>query len=180
MYVSQNDISGLELHKFTTHSDFRGTFSRFPPKFYEDLENESYFATALNIDAFTLRGLHSQTKESPETKRVFCITGRIYDVVVDLREDSKTFGNWTSITLGPMELVNGIKVPAGCAHGYLTLDANTAVLYRIDGRYAPKFAFNIKWDDPIFSIDWPVKPIKISNQDISINYLTESQFQKEK
>ncbi len=178
MHVNSNEISGVETHKFVTHLDSRGTFSRFPIEFNENQGLKTYFATALSFEPFTLRGLHSQTLESPETKYVYCISGKIYDVVVDLRPNSDSFGDWTHVILGPTEELNGITVPAGCAHGYLTLHSNTSVVYRIDGDYNPRFAKNLKWDDPLLKIVWPEIPTKISDNDRLIEYLHESELRK--
>lgn len=180
MYVSYQNISGVELHTFETHKDFRGTFSRFPKRFSEEQENNSYLATAFNTHSLTLRGMHSQTLERPEIKTVFCLSGRVYDVVLDLRKNSNTFGDWTYAHLGPMEFFNGITIPAGCAHGYLTLEVNTSVLYRIDGSYAPELASDVRWDDPTFSIDWPEKPLFISDKDKKIEYKNESEYSRTK
>jgi dTDP-4-dehydrorhamnose 3,5-epimerase len=175
MYLPNKEIIGIEIYKFTTHSDFRGTFSRFPSTILQNISLNTYIATAVNYNSKTLRGLHSQTLEFPEEKYVFCTSGMIFDVVVDLRSGSKTFGDWTSIMLSPTGTSNGIKIPSGCAHGYLTLEPSTSVIYRIDGEYAPSHARNIKWDDPIFKIDWPESPEYVSESDLSINHLRESE-----
>ena len=107
-----------------------------------------------NTTRGTLRGLHFQRAPHEETKIVRCVRGAIYDVIVDLREDSKTHGSWFGIELAD-ESGLALYVPAGFAHGYQTLVAATDVEYMISAPYAPEFAAGVGWDDPAFGIRWP-------------------------
>ena len=100
-----------------------------------------------------LRGLHYQTEPNSQDKLVRCINGEIFDVIVDLRAKSKTFGQWTSIKLN--EANNLLWVPKGFAHGFLTLSNIAEVCYKVSNYWDSKTEKTIKWDDPDLSIDWP-------------------------
>ncbi len=124
-----------------------------------------------NPNAGTLRGLHFQEAPFSENKIVQCISGKIFDVIVDLRKDSATYGRHIELTLGPLESYLGVLIPAGCAHGYLTLDPNSTVLYFMDKVYSPKHSKGISWDDSSLAINWPTIPIVISERDSNWPYL---------
>ena len=112
----------------------------------------------------TLRGLHWQASPGEETKIVHCLGGAIFDVVVDVRPDSPTFRRTFGIELNrPNGL--GLLVPAGCAHGLLTLTDNATVLYQIDRDHDPALARRARWNDPAFGIVWPAAPAVISDRD---------------
>jgi len=113
----------------------------------------------------TLRGIHFQTPPFSENKVVECINGRVFDVVVDLREDSFTYGRHLEILLGPFETYLGLFIPAGCAHGYLTLEPDSTLLYFMDKEYSPEHASGIPWNDRTFSVNWPQIPKIISERD---------------
>jgi dTDP-4-dehydrorhamnose 3,5-epimerase len=121
--------------------------------------NNSY-----NADKGTLRGLHYQLPPFQETKLVRVVRGALWDVIVDLRQDSPTFGQWDAVTL-TAEKRNMIMVPRGCAHGIITLEDHTEMLYFVSEHYAPEHERGLKWDDPRFNIDWPIDPKIISDKD---------------
>lgn len=121
--------------------------------------NNSY-----NAERGTLRGLHYQLPPFQETKLVRVIRGALWDVVLDLRQDSPTFGQWDAVTL-TAEKRNMIMVPRGCAHGIITLEDHTEMLYFVSEHYAPEHERGLKWDDPRFNIDWPIDPKVISDKD---------------
>ncbi len=121
--------------------------------------NNSY-----NADKGTLRGLHYQRPPFQETKLVRVVRGSLWDVIVDLRQDSPTFGQWDAVTL-TAEKRNMIMVPRGCAHGIITLEDHTEMLYFVSEHYAPKYERGLKWDDPKFNIEWPIVPNIISDKD---------------
>jgi len=122
-------------------------------------------SAAINPKARTLRGLHYQANPHAETKIIQCIFGSVFDVVVDLRMDSPTSGSHVSVQIGPKETFQGIVVPKGFAHGYLTLEANSTLLYFMDHPYVPESAKGIGWNDPTLQIAWPYEPEVISDRD---------------
>lgn len=105
--------------------------------------------------AFTLRGLHFQTPARGQDKLVRCIRGRIFDVVVDLRKESPTYGQWVGAELSAE---NGYQlfVPIGFAHGFLTLEPDCEVVYKCSDVYAPAHDGGISWNDPTIGIEWPI------------------------
>lgn len=115
----------------------------------------------------TLRGMHYQVAPSQEAKLVRCSRGALYDVILDLRPDSASYKKWLSVELSA-DNHKMIYIPEGVAHGFLTLRDDTEVFYQHSEFYAPGAARGVRWDDPQFSIQWPISeaPI-ISAQDRS-------------
>jgi dTDP-4-dehydrorhamnose 3,5-epimerase len=120
----------------------------------------------LNPEPRTLRGIHFQTPPFSENKVVECVSGKVFDVIVDLRKESSTYRKYLGLNLGPSENYLGIFVPAGCAHGYLTLEENSTLIYFMDREYSPENAQGLCWNDPVLSINWPNKPALISERDL--------------
>ena len=116
---------------------------------------------------FTLRGLHYQKTPYFENKVIYCSSGKVFEVVLDLRNDSLTIGKHLNVETGPSCEFQGLIVPFGCAHGYMTLEPNSSLIYFIDNVYSAENAKGILWDDPSFNIKWPSKPIIISKRDSS-------------
>lgn len=115
----------------------------------------------------TLRGMHYQAAPYEEAKYVSCISGSLYDVLVDLRPLSPTFLQWHAVELSEKDNTI-LYVPEGFAHGFQTLEDNTKVFYQISQAYAPQFAQGIRWDDPALSIKWPfTKDLIISTKDLN-------------
>jgi len=104
----------------------------------------------------TLRGMHYQTEPHEEGKLVRCIKGSIFDVALDIRTGSGSYGQWYGAELTSSNH-NMLYLPPGCAHGYLTLEDNTEVYYLVSEYYSPGAEQGIRWNDPGFSIDWPIK-----------------------
>lgn len=100
-----------------------------------------------------LRGLHYQSKPHMQAKIVRCIRGKIFDVAVDIRKNSKTFGKWTGAILSE-ENKNMLYIPEGFAHGFLTLSDTAELLYKASGEYSPQNDRGILWNDPQINIDW--------------------------
>lgn len=115
-------------------------------------DNQSY-----SRDAFTLRGLHFQRQPSAQAKLVRCVRGRIFDVAADVRQGSPTFGKWVGAVLTAAE-GNQLFVPAGFAHGFLTLEPDCEVAYKVDAYYDPATDGGIAWDDPDVGVKWPIPP----------------------
>lgn len=112
----------------------------------------------------TLRGMHYQAAPHSECKLVRCTQGAIYDVAVDLRPDSPTYKQWVGITLTAGNRYM-FYIPAGCAHGFLTLEDETEIFYQMCEFYHPEAARGVRWNDPAFEIAWPGKVEVISERD---------------
>lgn len=112
----------------------------------------------------TLRGMHYQAGEHAEAKLVRCTKGSICDVALDIRPESRTFGNWVAVVLTEQDR-NMLYLPEGCAHGFLTLEDETEVFYQMSQFYNPESARGVRWDDPAFHIAWPGKVEVISERD---------------
>jgi dTDP-4-dehydrorhamnose 3,5-epimerase len=112
----------------------------------------------------TLRGLHLQLPPHAEAKLVRCIHGALYDVILDLRTESATFGRWWAIELTAASH-RSLYVPAGVAHGFQTLEPGTEVGYQMSHRHVPESASGVRWDDPAFEIEWPLEVTAISPAD---------------
>lgn len=121
-------------------------------------------SVSFNTRKGTLRGIHYQAAPYPETKVVRCTQGAIYDVVVDLRPQSPTFKDWVGVTLTAANR-NMLYVPEGCAHGFLTMEAETEIFYQISEFYKPELGRGVRWDDPAFQIVWPANVETISERD---------------
>ena len=119
---------------------------------------------SMNPTKGTLRGMHYQLAPYEESKLVRCTRGAIYDVIVDLREDSPTFGQWLGVEL-TADNCRQLYVPGGFAHGFLTLAENSDVNYQVSAKYAPGFERGLRWDDPAIGIQWPAVPQLISDKD---------------
>lgn len=105
--------------------------------------------------AFVLRGIHFQRPPAAQAKLVRCLAGRIWDVAVDLRQGSPSFGKWVAAELSA-ENGHQLFVPAGFGHGFLTLEPETSVAYKVDAPYAREADAGFAWDDPSLGINWPL------------------------
>ena len=114
----------------------------------------------------TTRGMHYQIAPYEETKLVRCMAGSIYDVIIDLRSESETYRRWFGVELTAANR-RMLFVPEGFAHGFQTLEDNTEVFYHVSEFYTPGSERGIRWDDPTFSIDWPIEVQVISDKDKS-------------
>ncbi|KIL38727.1 dTDP-4-dehydrorhamnose 3,5-epimerase [Gordoniibacillus kamchatkensis] len=120
---------------------------------------------SLSVEAGTIRGLHYQLNPKAQTKIVRALTGAIYDVVVDIRKSSPTFGQWIGVILSD-DNKRQIVVPKGFAHGICTLVPNTQILYKVDEYYSPENDRGILWNDPDLGIDWPTTSPILSDKDM--------------
>jgi len=119
---------------------------------------------SLSVQPGVIRGLHYQIHPKAQTKLVRVLAGAIYDVAVDLRRESPTFGQWVGVILSE-DNKRQLLVPKGFAHGFCTLARNTEVLYKVDEYYAADHDRGIVWNDPSLGIDWPVTEPVLSDKD---------------
>ncbi len=109
---------------------------------------------SFNKNKGTLRGMHYQVVPYDEAKLVRCTRGAIYDVIIDLRPESSTFKQWIAVEL-TAENRRMLHVREGFAHGFQTLEDNTEVFYQMSEFYHPEYAWGVRWNDPVFGIEWP-------------------------
>ncbi|MGB5878758.1 MAG: dTDP-4-dehydrorhamnose 3,5-epimerase [Thermoanaerobaculia bacterium] len=170
MIFLETPLAGAFVIDIEPHEDERGFFARtFCQEEFEAHGLDSTFvqsSVSFNRQRGTLRGMHFQAPPHEESKVVRCTAGAIYDVIVDLRPLSPTFVQWHAVTLSA-ENRTMFYIPGGFAHGFLTLEDNTEVLYQMSEFYYPDSARGVRWDDPAFGIEWPVEPTAISDRDQS-------------
>jgi dTDP-4-dehydrorhamnose 3,5-epimerase len=124
----------------------------------------SQASVSFNTMRGTLRGLHLQRAPHAEIKLVRCLSGRVFDVVVDLRAGSPTALRWAAVEL-TAERRNALYIPEGVAHGFLTLEDGCELEYLISVPYEPSAAVGVRWDDPVVGVAWPFPPAVISARD---------------
>ena len=168
MRFIETSLKGAYTIELEKKGDERGFFARF---FCKDefarhgLNNEvMQINNSLSTNKGTLRGMHYQLPPYQEDKIVRCLHGSLYDVIIDLRQESPTFGQWYGAEL-TSDNRTMMYVPKGFAHGLVTLEPNTEILYLVTQFYAPEFERGIRWNDPNFNIQWPVEPVEISDKD---------------
>ncbi len=170
MRFTSTPLEGAYLIDLEKREDDRGFFARlFCTKEFENNGLESNFIQANNshsVHQGTLRGLHYQLDPKAETKLVRCIKGSFYDVILDLRPKSKTFGCSYGAVLSASNRTM-MYVPKGFAHGFLTLEDDSEVLYLVSESYSKELERGIRWNDPQFSITWPSAPQIVSDRDLS-------------
>lgn len=170
MRFRELSLPGAFLIELEPHIDERGFFARC---FAEEEFAAHGLATRFphcnlshNVRSGTLRGMHYAIAPSAEAKLVRCVSGAIYDVIVDIRPGERTFGEWTGAEL-TAESGLAIYVPSGFAHGFLTLADNTDVFYQMGDTFRPETARGFRWNDKSFGISWPRVPEVISDRDSS-------------
>jgi dTDP-4-dehydrorhamnose 3,5-epimerase len=156
------EVDGVRISQIQSVSDNRGAFFKFHPGSDIKVQPDS-IAFSSNPNAGTLRGLHFQVNPFAEEKLITCIQGAVYDVIVDLRPSSRTFGKWTSFELSVDNLLQ-IYLPKGVAHGFQTLEPNSIVHYCLSAKYAPEYSYVINpYGD--LGISWPIETIHVSDKD---------------
>ena len=165
---NETAIPGVFEIEIEPHLDERGFFARTwcQREFQAHGLNSNFVQCSLSFNSRkgTLRGMHYQAAPHAETKIVQCTRGSVFDVVIDLRPDSPKFKKHCAVVL-TADKHNMVYVPAGCAHGFLTLEDNTAVFYQISEFHDPGAARGVRFDDPAFRISWPAKVEVISERD---------------
>ena len=178
--VERLEIPEILIIRPKRHMDARGFFS--------ETFNRSTFAQAgIDLDfvqdnqsrstqAGTIRGLHYQSAPFAQDKLVRVVKGRIFDVAVDIRKSSPTFGKHVSAEISAEE-GNQILIPVGFAHGLCTLEPDTEVLYKVTNYYSARHDLGIRWNDPELAIDWPVQDsdIQLSDKDKALPLLSQAE-----
>jgi dTDP-4-dehydrorhamnose 3,5-epimerase len=168
MRFTETGLSGAQVVDPTSHEDDRGRFMRaWCTREFSDHGIDFVPVQAnmgFSVMKGTVRGMHFQQAPALEAKLVRCTRGSMFDVVLDLRPDSQTYGQWYGTELTAK---NGrmLFVPEQCAHGYQTLQENTEMHYMASAYYTPSAARGARFDDPFFAIKWPLAPTAISEQD---------------
>jgi dTDP-4-dehydrorhamnose 3,5-epimerase len=168
MIIRKTKIEGVYLINLEPRKDGRGYFTRVFAK--EELEKNGIKYDIVHINRSltekkgTIRGFHFQKSPKEENKIVQCLQGSIFDVALDLRKSSKTYGKWFGAVLDAKNKAM-LMIPKGCAHAFQTLEKNTVVEYFVSQYYSPVHERGIRWDDPAFKVKWPVKKIIVSEKD---------------
>lgn len=176
MIIEALPIAGAFRIKTESHIDERGRFSRtFDADIFRANGLETNFiqrSVSFNIKHGTLRGLHWQADPHGEIKTVRCTRGAVFDVLVDLRKGSATFGKWYGEELTP-DAPAMLYIPKGCAHGFQTLADASEIYYEISATYAPHAARGVRYDDPALAIKWPLPNPIISDRDRQLPLVSE-------
>ncbi len=171
---SEETLEGLVLVTPNLFQDERGFFlETFNEKLYRDLgidcsfvqDNHSYSQKG------TLRGLHFQSSPGQD-KLIRCAQGEIYDVAVDIRPESPTFGKWYGVILDS-EKHQQLFIPKGFAHGFCVLSESAHVLYKVSSLYDPKTECGFRWDDPNVAVEWPIENPLVSERDKNAPFFDE-------
>jgi dTDP-4-dehydrorhamnose 3,5-epimerase len=174
--LEPTSIEGVQLVHLEPVQDDRGAFVRtFDADAFADAGITPIFSQAsvsVNRSVHTLRGMHLQAPPFEETKLVRCSRGKVFDVVVDARPTSSTYGAWLSFELSPQRPIE-VAIGPGIAHGFMTLAPDSEVTYLISARYSPTHAIGFRWNDPLVAIDWPTTPVIMSARDSSFPDLSE-------
>jgi dTDP-4-dehydrorhamnose 3,5-epimerase len=183
MKFTESPIRGVSIIELEPFSDERGVFAR---TFCRD----EFIRHGLNPDVIqcniscnkkkgTLRGMHFQKPPCEEAKLVRCFRGEVFDVALDIRRDSDTFGGWFGTVLSEKNC-RALYIPEGCAHGFLTLMDDSVVAYQVSMSYHAEAEGGIRWNDPFFSIDWPGKVLVSSQKDNNYPFFSPNPIKNER
>jgi len=166
--ISELDDSGLCGIRVNSFTDERGSLTRY----FDKIDNLKSFTTqqssvVFNSQAGILRGMHFQAAPTSEAKIVFCLTGRVFDTVVNIASVFTDRLKKFSFELGPDCEYQGLLIPEGFAHGYLTLSNESLLLYFMNQSYDRELSRGFLWRDPVLNIEWPREPALLSPQDSS-------------
>jgi len=168
MKVLDTNLEGLKVIEPDKFDDNRGYFLK-------SFEKKAFAEQGIIIDITqtnhsfnklkgTLRGMHLQVEPFAEAKLILCEKGKIFDVAIDLRKSSATYGKWFGLDLSE-DNKKILFIPKGFAHGFQTLVDNTEVLYFMSGEYSKEHEAGVRWNDPAFSMSWPLEPTVIADKD---------------
>ncbi|MCF2716076.1 dTDP-4-dehydrorhamnose 3,5-epimerase [Paenibacillus sp. UKAQ_18] len=170
-------LSGAKIIEPVVHGDHRGFFME---SYNEQIMKENGIDHAfiqdnqsLSAEAGVIRGLHYQLNPKAQTKLIRVLSGAIYDVILDIRKSSPTFGQWVGVILSEHNR-RQLLVPKGFAHGFCTLVPYTQVLYKVDEYYSPENDRGILWNDSALGIDWPTSHAILSEKDQKHPALTDA------
>lgn len=177
MKFIKTEIKDLIVVEPKVFGDNRGWFSEsYNQQVFKDNGIDITFVQdnhSFSAQKGVLRGIHFQNNPFPQTKLVRCTKGRIWDVAVDLRKSSSTYLKWFGIEL-TAENHKMLLVPQGFGHGFVTLEENCEVQYKVDNVYDKALDRSIKYNDPQINIVWPIKDVILSEKDIKAPYLKDS------
>jgi dTDP-4-dehydrorhamnose 3,5-epimerase len=168
MRFNETKLSGAWVIDPSPHEDDRGRFMRawcvreFSEHGLDFLPVQANMG--YSVRKGTVRGMHFQEAPALEAKLVRCTRGAIFDVVLDFRPGSPSYGKWYGVELNS-ENAQMLYVPEHCAHGYQTLEDHTEIYYMASGFYFPSSVRGVRFDDPAFSIQWPLIATVVSEQD---------------
>jgi len=165
-----NSLNSPKIIELKRYGDHRGYFAEtYSRSKYASMGIEAEFVQdnhSLSLDKDTLRGLHFQSPPHAQAKLIRCGRGSLFDVAVDIRRGSPTYGQWVGYELSAK---NGLQfyIPVGFAHGFITLEPDSEIIYKCTDYYAPETEGSLRWDDPDLAVEWPLTghPI-LSNKDV--------------
>lgn len=159
MIFLETPLPGAFVLGSESREDSRGSFARtFCRREFEEHGLDPQVAQcnlSFNRRRGTLRGMHYQAAPREEVKLVRCVRGAIYDVIIDLRPDSPTYTRHFGVVLSAEER-NALYIPRGFAHGFQSMEDETEVMYQMSEFYSPEHARGVRWNDPVFGIEWPI------------------------
>lgn len=171
MKFTETPLAGAFVVDIEPHADERGFFARTvsTEEFERHRLNAHFVQQSVSFNALkgTLRGLHFQAAPHEEDKLVRVTKGAVFDVIVDLRPNSSSFGKWFGVELSSANH-RQLYVPKGFAHGFQTLEDNSEVLYAMTVPYAPGFGRGIRWDDTEVNVHWPSLPTVVGARDLEL------------
>lgn len=174
MRFDETAIPGVFVVELEPHTDERGFFARaFCAREFAEhglIPDVVQANLASSKQAGTTRGLHYQAASAPEAKFFRCINGETFNVAVDVREGSPSFGRWVGVLLSAVNR-RALFIPPLCAAGYQTLTDGAEVFYTISGYYTPEAERGLRFDDPAIDIEWPLTPTVVSDKDRSWDLL---------
>jgi len=174
MKFLETELKGAFIIELEPRRDERGLFTRtFCKREFAEINHTKEFVQfnqSISLHKGTLRGMHFQVPPSAEIKLIRCIRGKVFDVIIDLRKDSPTFLKHIAVILSE-ENMNMIYVPEGFAHGFLTLENNSHMIYHHTEYYTPENERGLNYKDSAFKILWPLEPNNLSEKDQKYPYI---------
>jgi len=171
--INHTEIKGVYEFNYSCYEDNRGSFLNYFRSNEDCFKNTwgdrkiSQINISFNKTKGSIRGMHYQDIPHEEAKIISCLDGEIWDVVLDLRPKSVTYGKWLSFNLS-LTRKNAVMIPEGCAHGFQTLKDNSRIIYFHSGSYAPDYENGVRWNDENLNILWPLKVTEISAKDSNL------------